>query len=98
MVVFNFRYIPFSFREIFSIIKIAVVGWDAVEITHVFGIQHFFAGAEGFVELFSVAGSNNLYRYFLAGKFYEGLRQIPNFSGRRFIDEPVSRIGIFKRK
>ena len=86
-----------AFFEEFVVVEVAVVGGDAVEVAHVFGLGAFFFGQEGFVHLLAVADADDFDVFFLAAKelahrFGLGL----DGAGGGFLHEDVAVLAVFE--
>ena len=96
-----------AFFEEFVVVEVAVVGRDAVEVAHVFGLGAFFFGEEGFVHLLAVADADD----FDLGKRFRvkpGMRGLVleevsdgfglglDGAGGGFLDEDVAILPVFE--
>lgn len=86
-----------AFGEVFVVVEGTVVGWDTVEVAHVFGFGALFVGEEGFVHLFAVADADDLNVFFLATEelaygFGLGL----DGAGWGFLYEDVTVLAVFE--
>ena len=54
--------------EKFVVVERTIVGWNAVEVSHIFGLGTFFLGEKGFIHLLSVTDTDYFDVFFLASK------------------------------
>ena len=79
------------------VVKVAVVGGDAVEVAHILGLGAFFFGEQRFVHLFAVADAYDLDVFFLAAeqlahRFGLGL----DGAGGSLLDEDVAVLAVLE--
>ena len=76
-----------------------VVGRDAVEVTHIFGLGTFLLGKKCFVHLLSVTDADDLDVFFLASEeFAYGLCLSLDGAGRSFLYKDISVLSVLKCK
>ena len=86
-----------AFGEVFVVVEGAVVGGDAVEVAHVFGLGAFFLGEEGLVHLFAVTDADDLDVFFAAAEeFADGFGLGLDGAGGGFLDEDVAVLAVLE--
>ena len=83
--------------EVLVIVQVAVVGGNAVIVAHILAAHPLFLGHQGLVQLFAVAGADDV-RACIAEQGLHGFGQVADGGSVALLDEEVAGVGMLKRK
>lgn len=94
VVILGLGHLLLAIDEILVVIEVPVVRRDAVVAAQVLGVGHLLAGQQGLVELFAVAGADDLDLVVRSKQLAYGQGQVADGRGRRLLHKGVALLGV----